>query len=505
MGASSVIVTQCSLAAIVVVICSTTILFGSIIDRAELFHDMRKTRLLSSWWRRQVGFFKSLAKSARSGPVISASLINGLCGQKTVCLSRLPLGHLTGQAAWRTLPAVIHPMFRTSACQSMPSGIPSTDHASEWDPISAVSAWDFHAMPTESWIGMTLHLMLKHNPMACTTVTRAALMTLFCVTNARPVFHYRDASGLRAAYASYCGQWRVEWPIGRPARVHFCAHDSHAISQDLYPTTFEQRVDKCLQMLAGVIAFHTSNALEVAFPGRKEPGSWVLEYTVKGFTVAHGGRHFYNMIGGNVHEVDYLLMKPTELEMQSPKDIVLYLPNKASSDRDVTLYVPEREAAVLNEALDKLPWTFLSWSVHRGMRDILVAFAKERMDRYRGHLAYTLRVAVAERPEVLDARGWNPHFVRNNMADVAASAVQARQGNSGDAVRVVTEIATVLCGDNLSGLDVTQFWRWATADIGCPVLSPPVVVALVKRFVLEWSKDLDYQMYHDWPTEVWLG
>jgi hypothetical protein len=92
---------------------------------------------------------------------------------------------------------------------------------------------------------------------------------------------------------------------------------------------------------------------------------------------------------------------------------------------DVSLYVPRQESTVLNEALDNLPWTFLSWSIHRGLRDILVSFAWERMDRYRSHLAETLRLAVAKLPERLDAKGWNPQFVKEYMAEMAESAVMA--------------------------------------------------------------------------------
>jgi hypothetical protein len=41
---------------------------------------------------------------------------------------------------------------------------------------------------------------------------------------------------------------------------------------------FQQTVEKCLQMLAGVIESQTSNVFKCAFPGRKSSGKWVLEY-----------------------------------------------------------------------------------------------------------------------------------------------------------------------------------------------------------------------------------
>lgn len=128
------------------------------------------------------------------------------------------------------------------------------------------------------------------------------------------------------------------------------------------------------------------------------------------------------MIGGNAKEVDFLRIKAmvTEIDM-----VVLYLPNKDRGVCDVSLYVPRQESIVLDEALDNLPWTFLSWSIHRGLRGILVSFARERMDRYRSRLAETLRLAVAKWPERLDAGGWNRQFVKEDMADMAESAVMA--------------------------------------------------------------------------------
>jgi hypothetical protein len=259
-------------------------------------------------------------------------------------------------------------------------------------------------------------------------------------------------------------------------------------------------------MLAGVIESHSSNTFKCAFPGRKSSGKWILEYAPKGFGGAHGGRHLYNMLGCKVSEVDFLAMKAINAEIESSEDMVsLNLPNKDSGVRDVTLYVRKQEAAVLNEALDKLPWTFLSWSIHRGLRDILVAFARERMDRYRNRLAETLRLAVAKWPERLEARGWDPRFVREDMAAMAASAVMAGQGNSGDVVRIVTEIAAVLSGGPVSALDETRFWRDIVPISDSPILDPMTVIALVKCFVLEWSNDLNYQMYHDFPIEMYLG
>lgn len=422
-----------------------------------------------------------------------------------MCLRRLPLADLTGQVAWSILLAVIHPSTRPGEDQPISPRDPSSKDNPRAGHALTNSDTTLDLLPRENWTEISLRPLIRHHVAACTVITRTTLMALLCLTNARPVFHYSSASGHRAAYASYCGQWRIEWPTGDLARVYFCAHDFQAMRNDMYPAFLEQRVDKCLQMLAGVVDSRTSTSFKVGFPGRKNSGVWVLQYNVKGFGGAHGGRHLYALLGGNVNDVDYLRMTVPEPERETSRDIILHLPSTDGETHYVTLYVPEKEAAVLNEALDKLPWAFMSWSIHRGLRDILVAFSKERMNLHRSCLASTLRNAVENWPEILEARGWDPRFVRSDMADIAASAVLAGRGNSGDAVRVVTDIAIILWSHSMSDLDETGFWRDATPGVCSATLSPSAGVALIKCFVLEWSMDLDYQMYHDLPGEIYLG
>lgn len=69
----------------------------------------------------------------------------------------------------------------------------------------------------------------------------------------------------------------------------------------------------------------------------------------------------------------------------------------------------------------------------------------------------------------------------------------------------MTEIAATLSGGPISALDETRFWRDAGPTSDSPILDPMTVIALVKCFVLEWSVNLNYQMYHDFPLEMYLG
>ena len=336
METSSTVATWLSLAVTVVGLGSIATQFRTFIDQTDPFHELRNVKHLGRWWYRQpyIPSYR-IVKPPPVGPIITANLLHGLCGRKTVEVSRLPLEYSTGKAAWSALLAVIHPTFQIeNRPTKLGSDTSTSDSESKLEYIVTVKN-------VPSWDDLPLCPLMKHNLTTCTVISRATLMALFCVTNARPVFRHSGASGHRAAYASYCGQWRVEWPIGELARVYFSPHDSHSLLKDVYPATFEQRVDKCLQMLAGVIdTGSSSKVFRCAFPGRKSSGEWVLKHAIKGFGGAHSGRHLYNMIGGNVADVDYLLMRPLNTETElSPDAVTLSLPNKKDGECDVILHV----------------------------------------------------------------------------------------------------------------------------------------------------------------------
>ena len=347
------------------------------------------------------------------------------------------------------------------------------------------------------WHFLPQRHLTRYNSHACITISRATLMTMMCTMNARKAFQYSDAAGFRAGYASYNGQWYITWPIGTEAMVSFVPHDSHSAVTDVYPPSFPQRVDRCVQMLAGVITAPTGS-FKVAFCGRKPAGSYTLVHVSKGFPGAHGSRHLYNMMGGKVYEVDFMFAAK---DREAPKDALkIELPSK-SQDGVVEMFIPTREAELIEMALDSLPWTSLSWSIHRGMRDILVAYARPTMDDYRKQLADLLRQTVMEKPYLLEGRGWNAQFVRESMGEMAASAILAAGGNSGDSVRVVADIVLALVSEqNMAQLDQVNFWRKADRS-----LDLHGVVALTKVFVLEWSNEFDYQLYHELPVSLFFG
>ncbi|KAI1389559.1 uncharacterized protein F4822DRAFT_427904 [Hypoxylon trugodes] len=482
---------------------------SAINEQLDPFHANRTVEYLGIWFQRQARFpWWKIAKPPPLGPVIAAKMAEGFCGFNDLYITRIPVAP-PGKAGWSTVlamfnhePPVLGPLGADVGAVEKGGNV-VTSVAS----VAPTGSVNGNGAPrSANWAHLERTALTRHQSHACITISRTTLITMLVVTNGRPVFQYSDATGFRAGYASYCGQWYITWPIGQEAIIKFASHDSIG-STEVLPRSFRQRVDRCGQMVSGVVSSPTSS-FAVAFGGRRPAGDYVLEHAVKGFQGAHSGRHLYNMMGGRAFEVDYLVARPeSTTPTPSPSTRFLDLPSKEDGKPTVRLRIPPHEEEVLKQALDCLPWTSLSWSLHRGMRDVLLAYGKGVMDMHRDNLAELLRRTVEERPDVFRLRGWDPEFVRNNMGHMAASAVLAGRGNSGDSVRVVSDIVEAYVGDwDVAKLDEVNFWRRERKNSEEEEeLDVQAVVALTKFFVLEWSQEFDYQLYHHLPIELFFG
>lgn len=75
-----------------------------------------------------------------------------------------------------------------------------------------------------------------------------------------------------------------------------------------------------------------------------------------------------------------------------------------------------------------------------------------------------------------------------------------------DSNRYPRGAATMYGDGTISALVETRFWRSERFGVEKGGwLSPRAVVALTKCFVLEWSFELDYRMYHDLPMDILFG
>ncbi|XXH03755.1 Vacuolar inheritance and morphology protein [Hypoxylon texense] len=504
---------------------------SAINDQLDPYHATRTAEYLGIWFQRQPGFpWWRIAKPPPEGPVIAARMADGFCGVNAVHIARIPAVP-PGKAGWSTILAMFNhdrPALLSDAATAARSvdaaekgGAAAVRSATSADSSRSELARTSAASASASWIHLERKALKRYQAHACIVISRTTLITMLVTTNGRPVFQYSDATGFRAGYASYCGQWYITWPIGQEAIVKFAAHDSIG-STEVLPRSFAQRVDRCGQMVAGVVSAPASG-FAVGFCGRKDAGRYRLEHAAKGFQGAHSGRHLYNMFGGKAYTVDFLHARAVAAESEPEPDgeveadadadaaaVVLELPSKdggGAKGAKVRMLVPAREEDILRRALDCLPWTSLSWSLHRGMRDVLAAYGRAVMDAHRPALAALLQRTVAEQPDAFRARGWDPAFVRENMGPMAASAVLAGAGNSGDSVRVVTDIVRVHVGDgwDVARLDEVVFWRRPDVKEIKGELDAQAVVALTKLFVLEWSQEFDYQLYHHLPINLYFG
>ena len=504
---------------------------GSIRSSIDPFGEARTPAFLGPWTLVQPKSpWYSLSSGVPLGPALYGDRDDGFCGTNLIFLSRkATVGH--GRASWSILLACFH-----NPKGGLPERFLSAPTALLTDEKNVVvTRFPEHVSQEMSWNGIPLTEMIKHQEEACIPINRKVLIICFMMASARQIWRYAGSSGYRAAFTSYNGLYNVDLPLGGKATVTFSAHDSHKPVRDAHPTFFTRRVDKCIDMLAGVVVGE-STGFTIAFPGREEPGEWVLHWQKLGYSAHYGSRNLYSIMGGDDYKIHKLvqrkydpddqLLKPTASDRSQSTQtdlsgktivptpsrgdptvhtvpLVLSLPS-LQPEQKVTLYVYDECIRQLALAMDNLPWTPLQWAIHRGMQDILLAYGKPTMQSYRLALAETLKLAVPGIAKNLIKQGWKASFVNETMADNVFVAIMAGSGGSGDTVRVVTAVVRELCaaGKPEGELDCTSFWAnnltKGRASSGAssvsskdPIKAPDTqlehdtIVALTKYFVLE--------------------
>lgn len=476
----------------------------SIRDHLDIFHKVRGENYLGEWVEYQLPHrWHQLVKPAPRGPVIKGSY-HGLFGVSSIHVSRQPHpreGKTVGKASWTAILAILHPY----------SLLPGNEKPND-------------SRPWQKRLNNPTHrhdLVMYRGDKICTKITRIALIVCIVVSNALQSSRYSGDAGLRVSYGGYTGSWQIQWPIGGHAEVEFFVLDSHDTNMETHPLTFSRRVDKCVLMLVGVIHHPALGKLGFAEP--KKQGDSLLKFESKGFGSNGRTCHLYNMMRcGSYYEVDYLARIPLQephsdentvvLTLTSPEVDLNRLPLKNPTPTNSIVFVPPLEQEKLAMALDCLPWSQLGWSVHRGMQCLLVAYGKPIMDLHREALASKLQSAVDshQNQQMLQFWGWKPSFIRNHMGSNAANSVRNSGGESGDNVRIVTDIAKLLAHNSPVVLDETRFWRGQIENrkqdpamlVVNPKLEPDTIIALTKLFVLEWSQELDHKLYEDFPLEL---
>ena len=415
----------------------------------------------TKWWK--------LSKPPPLGPVIEAD-VNTCLNAETLHLSRRPITQV-GVASWTSLLAVFHPHPSKEPKDhslSDPTVVEDKDAASAVGNANDASRPPSPTVAEKMPVGKPWHKTLKSKPLifhrdvACTEISRLTLISFILLSQAREIYRYEGAAGLRMGFASYNGFYQIEWPLGQRPTLKFEAHDVYQRGKDAFPTCFARRPGKCNEMAVGVIDRGVDMAgkpRKVAFAGRKKPGLYVLKLLPKRFGAQRSAADLYNMLGGEAHAVDFFFREHVHAIPQFPEfKRKLVVPSLVEDSRS-TIYVGESEAIGIADCLDHLPWSPIAWSIHRGMKDIVVAYAKPYMVAYREQLAQQLSAAVKPHTYALRHRGWGPEFIRNHMAEQAASAILGDDRCSGDVCRIVAAITELLlCDQGQVDLDHTKFW-----------------------------------------------
>ena len=217
--------------------------------------------------------------------------------------------------------------------------------------------------------------------------------------------------------------------------------------KDPFPLCFPRRPQKCVEMAVGVIdrGLLDGKPSRVAFSGRKRPGRYMLTLFSKRFGAQRSAADLYNKLGGSAHEVDFIFRERLENDSMTPLHVRVLTVPSLIEDETSTVYLRQPEAAAIAHCLDHLPFSPLAWSIHRGMKDVLVAYALPYMMAYRELLAKELGKAVHAQASALYEKGWrDKEFLANSMALQAESAIMGDDRCSGDVCRIISAVAELL-------------------------------------------------------------
>lgn len=194
---------------------------SAINDQLDPYHATRTAEYLGIWFQRQPGFpWWRITRPPPEGPVIAARMADGFCGANAVHITRIPVVR-PGKAGWSTILAMFNhdrPAALLLSDADAAAAARSVDVAEKGGAAAVRSAASTDSSRSElvrtsaasasaSWIHLDRKALKRHQSHACIVISRTTLITMLVTTNGRPVFQYSDATGFRAGYASYCGQW----------------------------------------------------------------------------------------------------------------------------------------------------------------------------------------------------------------------------------------------------------------------------------------------------------
>jgi hypothetical protein len=184
---------------------------NAINEQLDPFHASRTAGYLGIWFQRQAAFpWWRITKPPPQGPIVMANMLEGFCGTNAIHIARIPFV-FPGKAGWSLMLSMFHTEAPESRILTKLSSQEKVIHPVETAPlgsnVAAISDDKVNAEIAADWDLLPKKALTRHQSSACIVISRTTLVTILVMTNARPVFQYSDATGFRAGYASYCGQW----------------------------------------------------------------------------------------------------------------------------------------------------------------------------------------------------------------------------------------------------------------------------------------------------------
>ena len=494
----------------------------SIRARLDPFEGARGRQHLGGW--AHLKWQWTLMRPPPEGPVIEANLHTCL-GCDTIYLSRHPLPG-TGIPSWTSFLRVFH-----APDLNHPHSASFDAVNKHPDRLEKGLAWNFRDSgnvrsnlgnsgrmhPSEEhWMKkLKKQTLVMYNGIASTIIDPRTLILFVLLSQMIAEYRHDGPMGLCITFVGYIGKLRIK--SGMDTVVEYEEFPDMHKGLNPYPILFPRKPRDCVHMGLGIVDRNPED--KIAFDDR-QPGdgkSYMIMLQRKGYHAQNYANDVYDLIGGRSMEVDFLVFEPVE-DHQARVTRGLY---KFDTESGYSFYLDHYMSTIVADCLDKLPWSVLGWSIHQGMKDVLLGFASASLELYRQELATVFRQAATTYADNLIGKGWKEGFVRTRMPDIVGAAFDDRL-KSGNVCRVIAGLAEQIWEHGLpttttttahqpaaSITEPTNFWKDQLKDPqGSPMapakksLDRDAVVALTKSYFLRCSHDFDYRFYHKLPQKM---
>lgn len=501
----------------------------SIRARLDPFGGARGRQHLGIWTNSKRHW--ALIRPPPEGPVLEADLHTCL-GCETIYLSGYPLPG-TGIPSWISLLRKFH-ASKLNNTRPIHFGAISRhfgrlEKGLAWnvnesrnvrDEISnLVSSGKSH--PSEEYWKKELkkQTLIMYNGIASTTIDPTTLIIFILLSQMAMEYRHDGPMGLSITFVGYTGKLRIK--SGMETIVEYEEFRDIQKGHNPYPISFPRKPRDCVHMALGIVDRNPED--KVAFDERQlsDGRRYTLTLQKKGYHAQDYANDVYDLMGGRSSDVDFLPFEPADGHHARVTSGLHRFVIKSEDNFRVEVHLDQHISAIIADCLDKLPWSVLGWSIHRGMKDVLLGFALPSLELYRRELAAVFRLAATTYADKLIEQEWKEGFVRTRVPDIVEAAFDGRS-KSGNVCRVIAALAEQIHEHGLPTTTVpqqaadpitkpTNFWK--NQLINPPPnsssvapkkksLDPDAVTALTKVFFLKCSHEFDYRVYHKLPQKM---